>query len=177
MPVNRCKNVRKSRSKGLEKKGNSVKPCANGKEYEVANILAARKRKGRKEYLILWKGYPEEESTWEPFQCLNCPKILRVIRFYSDILSCQASTNLKRSASFQDFYKRQRKSKTTPSGPSAKRSSVSEVRRKPGHGLLRMKDLRRPEVVLEPISPGPVLRPHSPYDSSPDTSPVPSPQC
>lgn len=39
-------------------------------EYEVERVVGDRTRKkGRKtikEYLVLWKGYPEWESTWEP---------------------------------------------------------------------------------------------------------------
>ena len=36
-------------------------------EYEVENILAHRKTKGGKyKYLVKWKGYTFEESTWEP---------------------------------------------------------------------------------------------------------------
>ena len=27
-------------------------------------LLAHRFRNGRKEYLLAWKGYPEEENTW-----------------------------------------------------------------------------------------------------------------
>ena len=39
--------------------------------YEVENILKKRTVKGKKEYLIKWKGYPENESTWEPLSHLK----------------------------------------------------------------------------------------------------------
>ena len=39
--------------------------------YEVENILKRRIIKGKKEYLIKWKGYPENESTWEPLTHLR----------------------------------------------------------------------------------------------------------
>ena len=39
--------------------------------YEVENILKKRIIKGKKEYLIKWKGYPENESTWEPLSHLR----------------------------------------------------------------------------------------------------------
>ena len=35
-------------------------------EYEVARILGTRMVKGRREYLISWKGYGAYEDSWEP---------------------------------------------------------------------------------------------------------------
>ena len=34
--------------------------------YEVERVLDQRIRKGKQEYLVLWKGYDEKEATWEP---------------------------------------------------------------------------------------------------------------
>ena len=39
--------------------------------YEVENILKRRVIKGKREYLIKWKGYSEKESTWEPLSHLK----------------------------------------------------------------------------------------------------------
>ena len=39
--------------------------------YEVEKILDKRIVRGRKEYLIKWKGYSEKESTWEPLPHLK----------------------------------------------------------------------------------------------------------
>jgi hypothetical protein len=35
-----------------------------GEEFIVERIVSHRFRNGRKEYLLQWKGYPEEENTW-----------------------------------------------------------------------------------------------------------------
>ena len=39
--------------------------------YEVEKIIDRRIVKGKKEYLIKWKGYPESQSTWEPISHLT----------------------------------------------------------------------------------------------------------
>jgi hypothetical protein len=36
------------------------------KRYVPEKILKTRTRKGRKEYLVKWKRYPEDKATWEP---------------------------------------------------------------------------------------------------------------
>ena len=47
-----------------------VQDVENQLEYEVDRVVGIRmRRKGKKmvkEYLVLWKGYPEWERTWEP---------------------------------------------------------------------------------------------------------------
>ena len=35
-------------------------------EYEVEAILNHRQYRGKRQYLIKWKGYPSSENTWEP---------------------------------------------------------------------------------------------------------------
>jgi len=42
-------------------------------EYEVEKILDHQVRRRQHFYLIKWKGYPQEENTWEPYKNLNCP--------------------------------------------------------------------------------------------------------
>ena len=39
--------------------------------YEVEKIIKRRIVRGRREYLIKWKGYSEKESTWEPLSHLK----------------------------------------------------------------------------------------------------------
>ena len=35
-------------------------------EYEIEEILESRTRRGKKQYLVHWKGYPREEDSWVP---------------------------------------------------------------------------------------------------------------
>ena len=54
-----------------------VVDAAGTPSYEVERIIAQRKVGRRTDYLIKWKGYPDEDSTWEPASHLNCPDLLR----------------------------------------------------------------------------------------------------
>ena len=49
-----------------------------GAELEVERIADHRTARGRREFLIHWKGYPVWEATWEPERNLgNCQDLLR----------------------------------------------------------------------------------------------------
>ena len=50
-------------------------------EYVVESIIASKIVKGREQFLVKWKGYSEDESTWEPEQNLeNAHDALAVFR-------------------------------------------------------------------------------------------------
>ena len=44
---------------------------STGEEYEVDKILDSRWHRRQLQYLVLWKGYPISEATWEPSQHLE----------------------------------------------------------------------------------------------------------
>ncbi|KAK2586789.1 hypothetical protein KPH14_011814 [Odynerus spinipes] len=61
--------------------------AAGEQEYEVDKIVGHRTIKGRRQFLIRWKGYGEESDTWEQEKDLNCPKLIE------NFLAEEAETN------------------------------------------------------------------------------------
>ncbi|KIW28897.1 uncharacterized protein PV07_04752 [Cladophialophora immunda] len=51
--------------------------AAYDQEFEVERILAERERNSETKYLVKWKGYGDEESTWEPKRHFIGRKILK----------------------------------------------------------------------------------------------------
>ncbi len=48
-----------------------------GAELEVERLAAHRISRGRRQFLVHWKGYPVWEATWEPESGLgNCKELL-----------------------------------------------------------------------------------------------------
>ena len=76
------KNVGKGgASKRLKKEdhkaSSSIKDKENNqKEYEVEKIVGQRTIKGRRQFLVRWKGYDDDSDTWEQEKDLNCAQLI-----------------------------------------------------------------------------------------------------
>jgi hypothetical protein len=73
---------RKQRKKLAEEKGKEQSAKLVAEEYfEVEKIVGERKRKGRKEYKVRWRGLPSSDDTWEPKSSLCDTAYEEALRF------------------------------------------------------------------------------------------------
>ncbi|CAF0936264.1 unnamed protein product [Rotaria sordida] len=69
-------------------------------EFIVEKILKMRTtKKGKVQYLLKWKGFPDSENTWEPAENLECPDLIAAFMAEQKEKQQTSTPNGKRSHS------------------------------------------------------------------------------
>uniref|UniRef100_A0A914XI95 Chromo domain-containing protein n=1 Tax=Plectus sambesii TaxID=2011161 RepID=A0A914XI95_9BILA len=120
-------------------------------QYEVEAIRKRRMRKGTAEYLVKWKGWPEDDCTWEPENNLNCQALLDEFNRVANVKSSSVPNSLGRGTASSGTVKKSRQELTDNEAEKSNTSAEVSTRKKrgrpPGSG-------RKPRRTATPDSDG-----------------------
>lgn len=110
------KPAKKAAKKKVTKKRVSLNVPADkvdpDEEYEVESIVDHKYEKNVLMYLIHWKGWTDDDDTWEPKKSLSCPDIIKKYESENDVSAPSATKRGPKG--------KKRKAGATPTKPSKK---------------------------------------------------------